>query len=54
MIKKARRFDVRGKKFIDTPQKYYFTDMGMGNSFLDFRQSGEISHTMENVIYIEL
>ena len=54
MIEKARRFDVRGKKFIKTPQKYYFTDMGIRNSFLDFRQSEEISHTMENVIYIEL
>ena len=54
MIEKARRFDVRGKRFIETPQKYYFTDMGIKNSFLDFRQSEEISHTMENVIYIEL
>ena len=54
MIEKARRFDVRGKRFIDNPQKYYFTDMGIRNSFLDFRQSEEISHTMENVIYIEL
>lgn len=54
MIEKAKRFDVRGKKFIETPQKYYFTDMGIRNSFLDFRQSEEISHTMENVIYIEL
>ena len=54
MIEKARRFDVRGKRFIDTPQKYYFTDMGIRNSFLDLRQSEEISHTMENVIYIEL
>lgn len=54
MIERARRFDVRGKKFIETPQKYYFTDMGIRNSFLDFRQSEEISHTMENVIYIEL
>lgn len=54
MIEKARRFDVRGKRFIETPQKYYFTDMGIRNSFLDFRQSGEISHTMENVIYLEL
>ena len=54
MIEKARRFDVRGKRFIDTPQKYYFTDMGIRNSFLDFRQREEISHTMENVIYIEL
>ena len=54
IIEKARRFDVRGKRFIETPQKYYFTDMGIRNSFLDFRQSEEISHTMENVIYIEL
>ena len=54
MIEKARRFDVRGKRFIETPQKYYFTDMGIRNSFLDFRQSEEISHTMENVIYIVL
>ena len=54
MIEKARRFDVRGKRFIETPQKYYFTDMGIRNLFLDFRQSEEISHTMENVIYIEL
>lgn len=54
MIEKSRRFDVRGKRFIETPQKYYFTDMGIRNSFLDFRQSEEISHTMENVIYIEL
>ena len=54
MIEKARRFDVRGKRFIETPQKYYFTDMGIRNSFLEFRQSEEISHIMENVIYIEL
>ena len=54
IIEKAKRFDVRGKRFIETPQKYYFTDMGIRNSFLDFRQSEEISHTMENVIYIEL
>ncbi len=54
MIEKARRFDVRGKRFIETPQKYYFTDMGIRNSFLDFRQSEEISHTMENVVYLEL
>ena len=54
IIEKARRFDVRGKRFIETPQKYYFTDMGIRNSFLDFRQSEEISQSMENVIYIEL
>ena len=54
IIEKSRRFDVRGKKFIETPQKYYFTDMGIRNSFLDFRQSEEQSHIMENVIYLEL
>ena len=54
IIEKARRFDVRGKRFIETPQKYYFTDMGIRNSFLHFRQSEEISHVMENVIYLEL
>ena len=54
IIEKARRFDVRGKRFIETPQKYYFTDIGIRNSFLDFRQSEEISHIMENVIYLEL
>ena len=54
IIEKARRFDVRGKRFIETPQKYYFTDMGIRNSFLYFRQSEEISHIMENVIYLEL
>lgn len=54
MIEKAKRFDVRGKRFIETPQKYYFTDMGIRNSFLDFRQSEEQSHIMENVIYLEL
>ena len=54
MIEKARRFDVRRKKVIKTPQKYYFTDMGIRNSFIDFRQNEEISHIMENVIYIEL
>ena len=54
LIEKARRFDVRGKRFIETPQKYYFTDIGIRNSFLEFRQSEEISHTMENVIYLEL
>ena len=54
MIEKARRFDVRRKKVIKTPQKYYFTDMGIRNSFIDFRQSEEISHIMENVIDIEL
>ena len=54
MIEKAKRFDVKRNRIIKTPQKYYFTDMGIRNSFIDFRQSEEISHIMENVIYIEL
>ena len=54
LIEKAKRFNVRTKRLIKTPQKYYFTDIGIRNSFLEFRQSEEISHTMENVIYLEL
>ena len=54
MIEKVKRFDVKRNRVIKTPQKYYFTDMGIRNSFLDFRQSEEISHIMENVVYIEL
>ena len=54
MIEKVKRFDVKRNRVIKTPQKYYFTDMGIRNSFIDFRQSEEISHIMENVIYIEL
>ena len=49
IIEKARRFDVRGKRFIETPQKYYFTDMGIRNSFLDFRQSEELKKRGYNV-----
>lgn len=53
IIDKSLRYDVKGKKYIDTPQKYYFIDMGIRNSFLDFRQIEE-THIMENVIYLEL
>lgn len=53
LIDKAIRFDIKGKKYIDTPQKYYFTDMGIRNSILDFRQFEE-NHIMENIIYTEL
>lgn len=53
IIEKASRYDVKGKKYIETPQKYYFTDIGIRNSFLDFRQIEE-NHIMENIIYIEL
>ena len=53
LIEKSRRYDVKGKRYIDTPAKYYFSDMGIRNSFVDFRQTEE-THIMENVIYNEL
>lgn len=53
IIEKAERYNIKGKKYIETPQKYYFTDMGIRNVFLNFRQIEE-NHIMENVIYLEL
>jgi len=53
LIEKSNRYDVKGKKYIDTPLKYYFTDIGIRNSLLNFRQQEE-NHIMENIIYIEL
>ena len=53
LINKAERFDIRGKKYISTPSKYYFTDVGLRNVRLNFRQQEE-THLMENVIYNEL
>ena len=53
LIQKANRYDVKGKKYIDTPLKYYFTDIGLRNVRLGFRQQEE-SHIMENIIYNEL
>lgn len=53
IIEKSKRYDIKGKKYIDTPQKYYFTDIGIRNSFINFRQQEE-NHIMENIIYIEL
>ncbi len=53
LIDCAMRYDVKGKKYIDTPLKYYFTDMGLRNARLNFRQLEE-THTMENVIFNEL
>ena len=53
IIEKAERYNIKGKKYIETPQKYYFTDMGIRNSFLNFRQLEE-NHIMENIIYLEL
>ncbi len=53
LISKAERFDIKGKKYISTPHKYYFSDMGLRNARLNFRQIEE-THIMENVIYNEL
>ena len=53
IIKTAKRFDVKGKKYISTPFKIYFEDVGLRNSELDFRQIEE-THIMENVIFNEL
>ena len=53
LIEKAERYDVKGKKYINTLSKYYMTDMGVRNAILDFRQQEE-SHIMENIIYNEL
>ena len=53
MIEQAERFDIKGKRYISTPYKYYFTDTGLRNARLNFRQLEE-THLMENVIYNEL
>ena len=53
LIEKAERYDVKGKKYISTPYKFYFSDLGLRNSFINFRQYEE-THIMENVIYLEL
>ena len=53
LIEKALRYDIKGKKYINTPAKYYFVDMGLRNARLSFRQQ-EYTHIMENVIYNEL
>ncbi len=53
MITKADRYDIKGRKYISTPSKYYFVDVGLRNARLNFRQI-EQSHLMENIIYNEL
>jgi uncharacterized protein len=53
LIDFTHRFDVKGKKYINTPLKYYFTDLGLRNARLDFRQIEE-THSMENIIFNEL
>lgn len=53
IVNKSERYDVKGKKYILTPQKYYFSDIGLRNARLNFRQQEE-NHIMENIIYNEL
>ena len=53
MIDEASQYDVKGKKYINSPQKYYFSDLGLRNARINFRQL-EQSHSMENVIFNEL
>lgn len=50
---KALRYDIKGKRYIETPLKYYFTDVGLRNARLNFRQQEE-NHIMENIIFNEL
>lgn len=53
LIEEANRYDVKGRKYIGTPMKYYFSDLGLRNALLNFRQV-EKTHLMENAIYSEL
>ena len=53
LVAKAVRYDVKGRKYIDTPSKFYFCDLGLRNARLNFRQT-ENTHLMENLIYNEL
>lgn len=53
LIEKAVRYDIKGRKYIDTPVKYYFDDLGLRNARLNFRQT-EPTHLLENLIYNEL
>lgn len=53
LVERAVRYDIKGKKYINTPAKYYFVDLGLRNARLSFRQQ-EYTHIMENVIYNEL
>ncbi len=53
LIEKTVRYDIKGKRYINTPSKYYFVDMGLRNARLSFRQQ-EYNHIMENVIFNEL
>lgn len=53
LIEQSKRYNIKGKKYINTPSKYYFTDIGLRNARLNFRQSEE-TYAMENIVYNEL
>lgn len=53
LIESVQRFDIKGKAYIETPKKYYFSDLGLRNARITFRQF-EQTHAMENIIYNEL
>jgi len=53
IVKRVLRYDIKGKRYIETPSKFYFEDLGLRNALLNFRQV-EKSHLMENAIYNEL
>lgn len=53
MVSRSQRYDIKGRKYIGSPQKYYYCDIGLRNARLNFRQTEE-NHIMENIIYNEL
>lgn len=53
ILSKSYRYNIKGRSYIDTPLKYYFTDIGLRNARLNFRQQEE-NHIMENILYNEL
>ena len=53
LVDKSKRYDLKGKKYLSSPSKYYFIDLGLRNATLNFRQQEE-NHIMENIIYLEL
>lgn len=53
LVEKSTRYDIKGKRYVNAPYKYYFMDLGLRNARINFRQS-ERSHLMENMVYNEL
>ncbi len=52
-MESAQRYDIKGRAYIETPKKYYFSDLGLRNARINFRQYEE-THILENIIYNEL